>query len=161
MIFNPECELLLIQLLNLLPIDIDPKENLKFGAPACHEVITATLDYYNRTGFIKPWIGYFANEKNTWVGMGGFKGQPKAGKVEIAYGTFPEFEGQGFGTKICKELVQIALRTDSALRITARTLPERSGSTTILERNNFVCRGSIWDDDDGTVWEWEYQSRQL
>lgn len=147
--------------MNLLPIDIDSEKNLKFTAPACQEVITATLDFYNRVGFSKPWIGYLATEKNRWVGMGGFKGQPKAGTVEIAYGTFPEFEGQGFGTKICKELVQIALQTDPTLRITARTLPEQSASTTILERNNFVCLGPVWDDEDGTVWEWEYQNAKL
>jgi len=35
-------------------------------------------------------------------------------------------------------------------------LPEESYSTRILKKNGFVHLGTIWDDDDGDVWEWEY-----
>lgn len=57
---------------------------------------------------------------------------------------------------ICSKLVELTLRTDSSLRITARTLPEKNFSTRILEKNNFIFVGTVDDPDDGEVWEWEF-----
>jgi RimJ/RimL family protein N-acetyltransferase len=78
------------------------------------------------------------------------------GRVEIAYGTFPAFQHQGIGARICKELVSLARRTDPEVKITARTLMEENHSTKILRKNGFVWRGVVLDPDDGDVWEWEY-----
>src|SRR5262245_16391161 len=47
------------------------------------------------------WFGYFAIEGETqqMVGACSFKGPPDDGALEIAYFTFPGFEGRGIGTE--------------------------------------------------------------
>jgi len=67
------------------------------------------------------------------------------------------FQNQGIGTQICKELVELSLKTNSSIKITARTLPENNFSTKILKKNNFVFVGMVNDPEDGEVWEWEYR----
>lgn len=144
----------------LLPIDIDISLNNRFEViPECKSILDIYPGYYLKVGFNKPWIGYFASIDGTEiVGCGGYKGKPKEGKVEIAYGTFPNFEGQGIGKKICRQLVMLSLQTDPSIRITARTLRENNPSTSILKSNGFRFLGVVADEDDGDVWEWEYQN---
>lgn len=140
----------------LLPIDKDQAQNARFQAdPECVAILNIYPGFYERVGYHKPWIGYFATlDGDEIVGCGGYKGQPKEGAVEIAYGTFKKFEGQGVGTAICRQLVQMAVQTNPALRITARTLLDNWASHVILKRNGFVCAGTVWDDEDGEVLEW-------
>ena len=115
-----------------------------------------TIEYYKKTGFEIPWIGYYASIDNVLVGSAGFKGRPVNGRVEIAYGTFTRFQEKGIGTEICKQLVQLALKTDPSVRICARTFAAGNCSTKILLKNGFECQGTVIDDEDGEVWEWEY-----
>jgi RimJ/RimL family protein N-acetyltransferase len=145
----------------LKPIGVILEENEEFlSNPLCLEVITMTIDFHKRAGFIKPWIGYFAEVGGYIVGSGGFKGKPINGTIEISYGIFEEFRKQGFGTEVCRKLVELSLKTDPSLRITARTLPEKNFSTRILEKNNFVFAGTVDDPEDGEVWEWEFTGRK-
>jgi RimJ/RimL family protein N-acetyltransferase len=116
-----------------------------------------TIEFYKKVGFTPPWIGYYASIGGTLVGAAAYKGKPVNGKVEIAYGTFPQFQQQGIGTAICRKLVQISLETDPSVIITARTLPENNYSAKILRKNNFALLGPVWDDEDGEVWEWVYR----
>lgn len=143
----------------LLPIDLDASLNSKFSKNSeCEEVLSVYPDYYKRVGYNKPWIGYFATiDGNEIIGYGGYKGMPREGKLEIAYGTFKKHVGQGNGIEICRQLVLLALQTDPSIRITARTLMENSASTSILIRNDFECMGIVNDEEDGEVWEWEFQ----
>jgi RimJ/RimL family protein N-acetyltransferase len=145
----------------LLPIDIDKSKNAKFRED--HESIPI-LDvypaFYKQVGFITPWIGYFATiDGQELIGVGGFKGSPKGGKVEIAYGTFEKYQGQGIGTEICRQLVLLSLQTDPAIKITARTLQSGYASMRILKKNGFECLGVVYDEDDGDVLEWEFKSK--
>lgn len=140
----------------LLPIELDETKNTRFaGNPECVEVMEVYPGYYKKVGYNKPWIGYFASEDGSEIiGCGGYKGRPKEGKVEIAYGTFKKYEGRGIGTEICWQLVLMAEQTDPTLRIMARTLPENNASCSILRRNGFECLGAVMDEEDGEVWEW-------
>lgn len=74
--------------------------------------------------------------------------------MEIAYFTFPEFEGRGFATEMAKQLLQIAATADSTVQVYAQTLPVNSASTKILEKLGFTLSGSINHSEDGIVWEW-------
>ena len=149
--------------MKLLPIDIDESLNDKFrDNPECEIVLSVYPDFYKRAGYNKPWIGYFATfDGNEIVGCGGYKGKPRDGKIEIAYGTFKNYEGKGIGTEICRQLVLLSLKADPSLRITARTLMENNASTTILKRNGFKCVGIVKDEEDGDVWEWEFQKTSV
>ena len=142
--------------MQLLPIDPDDSKNDRFrDNPDCKEVLDAYLDYYPVIGYNPPRIGYVAvSDAGQLVGAGGYKGAPKDNKVEIAYTTFNRYEGQGMGTKICRELVLLSLQTDPSIQITARTLPDGEASKRILTNNGFTCNGTIHDDDDGEVLEW-------
>ena len=143
----------------LLPIDIDVSSNSQFSEnPECKSILNTYPGYYHKVGYNKPWIGYFATVDGIGiVGCGGYKGKPRDGRVEIAYGTFKNFEGQGIGKGICRHLVLLSLQTDPSIRITARTIMESNSSTAILKSNGFKCEGVVFDEEDGDVWEWEFQ----
>jgi ribosomal-protein-alanine N-acetyltransferase len=145
--------------LKLIPIDIDETKNVKFqDNPECLPILAVYPAFYKKIGYTKPWIGYFfSNENNEIVGMGGYKGKPKNGSIEIAYGTFTEFEGKGIGTEICRLLVLLSKQTDSTLQITARTFIKDNSSARILTKNGFVSIGTVYDEEDGDVWEWEFK----
>lgn len=147
--------------MQLLPIQLELNANQAFlENPDCQDSLQMSIDYFEKIGYEAPWIGYYAQLNDELVGSAAFKGKPKDGKVEIAYGTFPKHQHKGIGTMICQQLVQISLQTDPTVRITARTLPEESYSTRILQKNGFVLLGTVWDDDDGDVWEWEYLNEE-
>ena len=143
--------------MELIPIKQTIEENQEFiNIENGRGGLDMTIEYYKTIGFNPPWIGYYARVNEILVGSGGYKGQPVNNKIEIAYGTFPDFRQRGIGTEICKELVVLALKTDPSIIITARTLTEINYSTKILEKNNFKLVGTVWDKDDGNVWEWVY-----
>lgn len=124
----------------------------------CKDIFDAFEEYYPVIGFHSPWIGYFIVRENTVVGSCGYKGQPQNGKVEIAYTTFPDYEKQGLATEACRQLVELALKTDSSLTVIAYTLRENNASTRILKRNGFEYTGDAIDEKDGMeVWEWTYR----
>ena len=119
------------------------------------DVIPATVALYDSAGFEPPWIGYIAVTGSTPVGTCGFKSPPVDGRVEIAYFTFPDFEGRGLGTAMAAELVQIARRHDPAAVIAAQTLPARNPSHRVLEKLGFEHVSTLEHPEDGQVWEWQ------
>ena len=146
--------------MKLLPIEIDEALNSEYrNNTECIEILNVYPGFYERVGFTKPWIGYFATtDSGEIIGCGGFKGRPVNGKVEIAYGTFENYQGNGVATEICKQLVSLSIRTDPSVRITARTLMEPNASTRVLKNNGFEFIGIVYDAEDGNVWEWEFNS---
>ena len=147
--------------MELIPIKQLLEDNVELTSnPSCREIVDMTVAFYQRVGFSPPWIGYFVRHNDEIVACVGFKGKPLEGTVEIAYGTFENFRQKGMGTAACKLLIDVALKTDPLMRVTARTLPENNFSTRILEKNNFKCLGVIQDPEDGPVWEWEYQGNK-
>ena len=148
--------------MKLIPIKKELEDNHKFlDNPLCKDTLSMTIEFFKRIGFVPPWIGYYAELDDKLVGSAGFKGQPVNGKVEIAYGTMEHFRNQGIGTQICKKLVELSLRTDPSIKITARTLPDNNFSTRILKKNNFEFIGTVNDPEDGDVWEWEYRGNNV
>jgi len=146
--------------MTLLPIKETMKENESFAKnPLCNESLVMCIDFYKRVGFEPPWICYYVEENGELIGNAAFKGRPINNTVEISYGTMESHRQKGIGTRICKQLVELSLTTDPSVRITARTLPEKSYSTRILEKNNFILLGFVTDPDDGEVWEWEYKKK--
>ncbi|MBS1500822.1 MAG: GNAT family N-acetyltransferase [Bacteroidetes bacterium] len=145
--------------MKLLPIKEHLHENAEFAANTdCHDSLDMCIDFYKRAGFNPPWICYYVQIDGQLVAAAAFKGKPVGDKVEIAYGTFAPYQNQGIGTKIAGTLVKLALQTDPSVRVTAQTLKEENYSTKILRKNNFVITGTALDEDEGEVWEWEYQS---
>jgi ribosomal-protein-alanine N-acetyltransferase len=143
--------------MELLLINEQPEDNQIFAGNAdCKENLQMTTDFYKRVGFNPPWVSYYAQQDDKLVGCAAFCGKPKNGRVEIAYGVFPQYQRQGIGTCIAKMLVDLAQQTDPSVAIVARTLKEHNFSTKILQKNHFKLTGTAIDDDEGEVWEWEY-----
>jgi [ribosomal protein S5]-alanine N-acetyltransferase len=117
-------------------------------------VCESTVAMYSSGAPIMPWIGYLAEERGTIVGTCAFKTPPDSDGVEIAYFTFPGYEGQGVATRMASRLVEIAVQ-QGVLRLRAQTLPQPSASTRILEKLGFTFVGTVVHGQDGNVWTWE------
>ena len=99
--------------------------------------------------------GYLVLETDTIVGTCAFRSPPRSGEVEIAYFTFPKFEGRGFATEMARHLIQIVKDTQPGTRIFAFTLPEKNASNRILQKLGFGFAGETRDEEDRVVWRWE------
>lgn len=75
--------------------------------------------------------------------------------VEIAYFTFPSYEGRGYATAMANLLTVGAGAAPAARTVRAHTLPERNTSVRILEKLGFAHLGQVIDPEDGPVWRWE------
>ena len=117
-----------------------------------------TVALLQRTGATPPWTGYLAVDRgrDVIIGTCSFTAPPDAdGVVEIAYFTFPPFEGQGYATAMAARLVELAQAAPGIRKVRAHTLPERNVSTRILEKLRFERIGETVDPDVGQVWRWE------
>ena len=147
--------------MELIPIKETLEDNVEFVAnPLCSETIFMTIDFYKKVGYNPPWISYYVKLGYELVGAAAFKGRPVNGMIEIAYGTFEKYRNQGIGTAICKHLVDLSLKTDPSVTITARTLREENFSAELLKRNDFVFNGTVVDPEDGEVWEWIFKGNK-
>jgi RimJ/RimL family protein N-acetyltransferase len=121
--------------------------------------IEATRALYDRCGYREPWIGYLAEtDAGELIGACGFTAPPKGGQVEIAYFTFPAFEGRGFASGMAGHLLALAARFDPGIEVIAHTLPQGSASTSILRKHGFERAGPILHPEDGAVWLWKLTS---
>ena len=121
------------------------------------EVAKAYGELYDRVSPSPPWIGYLAEDETTGtiVGACGYKGDCRDGAVEIAYFSFPSFEGRGFATEMARLLSDLAWRQRDARIVRAHTLPEENASVRLLRRLGFSWLGTVDDPEDGPVWRWE------
>ena len=142
--------------MNLSPIPLEPDlSNPMYQTENCQALISIYDEYYPKNGYEPPWTGYFIIKDNEVVGSCGFTKAPEDGVVEIAYWTFPEYEGQGIGSFACGELVRMANEADPTVRLTAKTAPEDNASVHILKKNNFVYTHVVQDEEIGDAWLWE------
>jgi RimJ/RimL family protein N-acetyltransferase len=143
----------------LVPITIS-------GAPAravpelpavAREALAGTAMLYRETGFEPPWIGYLAITDGVCIGTCAFKHAPQDGRVELAYFTFPGYEGRGLATRMCRELVALASSVEPGVIIAAQTLPQHNASTRVLEKAGFRLYSELDHPEDGRVWEWRLE----
>lgn len=122
------------------------------------ESVKTNLKNYERTGYSEPWCAYLAVDQDQVIGTCAFKAPPNSGKVEIAYFTFPTFEGKGHATQMVKNLIEIARIENASIQITAQTLAQESASTHILKKAGFIETRTIIHPQDGKIWEWELKA---
>ncbi len=127
-------------------------------AELVHQVIGRTLTHTPVSVDELQWGGYFVIDEGTRevVGSCAYKKPPtEDGIVEIAYFTFPGFEGRGYATAVAAKLIRLAAASPSVRRVIAHTLPQPNISTRVLERVGMANVGEVMDPDDGRVWRWE------
>ena len=125
-------------------------------ADCVHGVVEGQLSLYARTEAAAPWIGYLARDERTGELLGSCSfivGDP-TGSVEIAYFTFPPFEGAGVATAMAGQLLAIAADAGDP-DLHAFTLPQANASARVLEKLGFKHVGDAHDEDAGAVWRWE------
>jgi RimJ/RimL family protein N-acetyltransferase len=108
-----------------------------------------------REGGAGEWGSHlFFDDDGALVGFGGWKGPPVEGVAELGYAVSPARQGRGIATAVVCELIDRAHAAGVRV-VCAHTMPERSASTTVLERSGFAFTGPVDDENDGTVWRWE------
>lgn len=123
------------------------------------EVVGDSLEGRLGESTVLHWGGYLAVDVETKsvVGSCAFKAAPNDdGLVEIAYFTYPTCEGRGYATAMASELIALGSASAEVKMIIAHTLPEKSASTRVLEKNGLECVGEVTDPEDGQVWRWEH-----
>ena len=135
--------------------DGEPTKAIQQLSETAREVCEQTAALYETAGSFAPWLGYLALENEIVVGTCAFRSLPRNGEVEIAYFTFPDFEGRGVATEMARHLIEIAQATSPGIRIFAFTLPEKNASNHILQKLEFNFAGETRDEDDRVVWRWE------
>jgi [ribosomal protein S5]-alanine N-acetyltransferase len=149
-----------VQQLELIDISANgvPKKDLgalsQFATDACAQTVT----HYKKAGFSPPWISFFARCDSEIVGICAFTAAPAAGRVEIAYHTFPPFEGRGVATAMVRELVRRAAQTDPDVELFAHTLAQQNASNAVLRKLGFEFVRELSHSDEGAVWEWQRKS---
>jgi copper homeostasis protein len=136
--------------------------NLGPYAEQTRAVVEQTLEFYQRAPRQPPWLGFVVADADTAhvVGTCGFKSSPAQGAVEIAYHTFPSFEGQGYATTMAARLTGLALGSPAVRQVIAHTLPERNASTRVLDKIGMKLVGEVDDPEDGRVWRWHWPRRK-
>ncbi len=147
--------------IELVPINRDglPATPVAAMSEFMKENCGATASFYKVIGFRPPWIGYISVADGTPVGGGAFKGPPFENRVEIAYYTVPEFEGQGCATATARELIRIATQEAPEVTVSAQTLPAPNASNSLLKKLGFIFKGALIHPEDGEVWEWELNEK--
>jgi ribosomal-protein-alanine N-acetyltransferase len=128
------------------------------AAGAAQRVIGPTLPVQPYDGDAIHWGSYFTLNPETRdvLGTCAFKGAPsEAGAVEIAYFTYPEFEGQGYATVMARRLIELARGVTEVRRVIAHTLPQPNASTRVLTKAGMRFVGEVMDPEDGRVWQWD------
>jgi [ribosomal protein S5]-alanine N-acetyltransferase len=149
-----------ISRLRLIPIDRSgtPEGQTAYLPDAAREVCAVLDRLYDAVGFVPPWIVYLGMVDDQVIGTCAFKGPPSAGRVEIAYFTFAEFEGRGLATSMARQLLAVAASAGPEILVTAQTLPQESASTSVLKRLGFQFAGPVEHPEDGLVWEWHHRT---
>ena len=95
-----------------------------------HEYLTANP---NALGW---WMYFFIHAKdNVLVGLGGYRGKADdSGMVEIGYAIIPAYRRLGLATEAAQGLVDYAFSHPHIEKVDGHTLPERNGSTRVLEK---------------------------
>lgn len=87
--------------------------------------------------FYTKWL---AIDKKSRLAVGEFilkTGPEPEGEVEIGYGIYPEFEGQGYMTQIVGCFLQWARATPEIKKVVAETEKQNKSSIRVLEKNGF------------------------
>jgi RimJ/RimL family protein N-acetyltransferase len=137
--------------------DGQPLEPIGPLPQAILDINEMSAEFYGRTAYEPPWVGYLALHGQTVVGTGGFVSPPEDNRVEIAYGTLSGHEGQGHARRTAAALIAIARAAHPGVEIYAKTLPEDGPSPAILRRLGFKLIGTAIDHEIGLAWAWLLQ----
>jgi [ribosomal protein S5]-alanine N-acetyltransferase len=101
------------------------------------------------------WTHWFVHRADAaLIGLGGFKGAPADGAVEIGYALAPGYRHRGLAAEAARGMLAFAWANPGVDRVLAHTLPAANASTAVLERLGFANQGAVIDPEDGEIWRW-------
>jgi RimJ/RimL family protein N-acetyltransferase len=127
----------------------------KYNNPNCKVLFESMKPFYEKFGYVLPWVVYMIKDETKVYGTTSFVGPPVEGKDELAHWTFSSFEGKGIALFGCASMVKLVKQTDPDIIVTAKTAPEHNPSTRILDKNGFQFMGVVQDHEIGDAWSWQ------
>jgi RimJ/RimL family protein N-acetyltransferase len=122
------------------------------------EAFRFAIDELTRRPEIFGWWSYLflLDQPRLVCGMGGYKGPPQDGVVEIGYSIAPSLRGRGLATAAARELVRIAFADPRVTAVQAHTLAEPNASTRVLEKVGLRKIAELVDpaEHEGPIWRW-------
>ncbi len=158
--------------LQLIPLDTENMDrlehnalvNMEAGSAESREfhhmiatILWETRAFMESEAAEAPWISYLVMDsaKGGLIGNCSFKGNPdEDGEVEIGFVTFPQFEGQGYGTEMSRQLIDLARTSGVISRIVAVSQSANAAAARVLQHHGFGHVDSYSDDEHGELWEW-------
>ena len=132
--------------LNKTSRTISPELKEAFEQTILPNVADTTKDYLYST----LWTA-ISKDANKMVGDICIVGEPNSnGEIEIGYGTYDEFQKQGFMTEAVSGIITWAKSQPKVFSIIASTEKNNIGSFTILLKNNFLKIG-----ETETLFHWQ------
>jgi RimJ/RimL family protein N-acetyltransferase len=128
------------------------------AAARVHAVVGRTVPPAAERVAEPTWEWYFVGDGETrdLVGSCAFKSPPgDDGTVEIAYFTYPPYEGRGYATAMARRLIELARMSPRIRRVIAHTLPGAGASTRVLDKAGMTFMEEVLDPEDGRVWRWQ------
>jgi len=117
-------------------------------------VVSHTRDMLHRDPASAAWTTRFFVSRDpggsrTLVGVGGYKGSPVNGAVEIGYSIVAEHQRRGLGSEAARGLVRHAFAQSGVHSVTAQTLPGLTASILVLVGCGFTLVGE--GDEPGVI----------
>lgn len=130
-----------------------PDKWTEFGEPA----YKWTYDALEKPDSKQQWWSYLPiwKEKNTLIGGGGYKGEPKNGMVEIGYEIAEAYRCKGFATEMAAALIEHAFQYNEVNKVQAHTLAAENESGSVLKKCGMKKVEELEDPEDGKIWRWE------
>lgn len=101
------------------------------------------------------WVHLFLHEADgRLIGMGGYKGAPSGGRLEIGYEFAPGYRRQGLATEVARGMIDHAFAQPDVDHVVAHTLAEDNASTRVLKRVGMRFDEAVDDPEDGAIWRW-------
>lgn len=99
-----------------------------------------TLDAFDNDPAFRNWgLLYFVSKEAApaLIGVGGYKGPPRDGVIELGYSVIPSRRRAGLATEATRAMIAHAFAASGATRVIAHTLPELVASIGVLEKAGF------------------------
>ncbi len=119
------------------------KETMPELKAAYQEMLDGCLAHSNDRVWYAIWNLELNDKSGVIVGNLSFKGIDEDGLVEIGYGTYPEYEGQGFMTEAVTAVIKWASKQPCVNRIEAETEENNSASIRVLQKAGFIPNGEV------------------
>ncbi|KUM03225.1 GNAT family N-acetyltransferase [Chromobacterium subtsugae] len=97
---------------------------------------------------------YMLDGEGRVVGACGFKGEPRAGRVEIGYAVAPACRRQGAAAAAVRLLLQRARDSGEVAEVLAQVNPENQPSLAVVGKLGFLRGGVLVDEDDEPLLQW-------